>query len=77
MNAKNASALDADRALIQALGGPTRLARLLGYGPHGVQRVHNWTARGIPSAVKLERPDLFLADLSERVTACGSERRLG
>jgi hypothetical protein len=26
-----------------------------------VQRVHNWRKRGIPSAVKLEHRDVFLA----------------
>jgi hypothetical protein len=52
--------LEADRALITALGGPSKVAELLGYPKEGgVQRVQNWKRRGIPSAVKLERPDLF------------------
>lgn len=56
--------LEADRALIQSLGGPTQLAKLLGYQkPGSVQRVQNWTVRGIPPAVKLAHPDIFLADL--------------
>lgn len=56
---------DAER--IKALGGPTRVARLMssrGSGNVTAQRVHNWTGRGIPPAVKLAYPDLFLADLA-------------
>lgn len=51
-----------DKALIAALGGPAKVAELMGYdkATGGVQRVHNWLERGIPSKVKLERPDLFL-----------------
>lgn len=38
-----------------------KVAELLGYAKDGgVQRVQNWKTRGIPPAVKLERPDLFL-----------------
>ena len=56
--------LEADRALIASLGGPTRLAESLGYEKlGGVQRVQNWTVRGIPAAVKVQRPDLFMADV--------------
>ncbi len=55
------SRLEADRALIDSLGGAAKVAKLLGYAsPGGVQRVHNWKVRGIPAAVKLERPELFL-----------------
>lgn len=51
-----------DTELIDAHGGATKLAELLGYGPgRGVQRVHNWKSRGIPPRVKLDRPDLFPA----------------
>lgn len=53
-----------DRELIEELGGPARVAELLGYDKDGgVQRVCNWLTRGIPAAVKLERPDLFLRHL--------------
>lgn len=53
-----------DKQLIDALGGPTRVAELLNYDkPGGVQRVANWQRRGIPASVKLERPDLFLPHL--------------
>lgn len=48
-----------DKELIQSLGGPTKVAELLGLKKHGVQRVHNWTARGIPAQVRLDHPDLF------------------
>lgn len=58
-----ASALDADRALIRDLGGPTAVARLLNLGVNGAQRVANWQSRGIPARVKLSHPKVFLADL--------------
>jgi hypothetical protein len=50
-----------DRQLIKRLGGPARLAELLGYDKRagGVQRVHNWLSRGIPARVKLDHLDLF------------------
>ena len=52
---------DAER--IAMLGGPAKVAKLLGLDAEGgTQRVHNWIARGIPPRVKLERPDLFLSD---------------
>lgn len=50
-----------DSKLIESLGGPARVAELLGYDrAGGVQRVHNWRSRGIPPRVKVERPDLFM-----------------
>ena len=53
-----------DWPLVVELGGPVKVAELLGYSKDGgVQRVQNWKARGIPPAVKLERPDLFLPHL--------------
>ena len=58
--------MNADQERIRALGGPTKLARLLGYDDKGgPQRVANWLARGIPPKVKLERPDLFMRPLDE------------
>lgn len=51
-----------DRELILKLGGPTQLAKLLGYGKHGQQRVGNWMTRGIPAAVKIDYPHIFLLD---------------
>ncbi len=50
-----------DKQLIATLGGATRLAELLGFDKKtgGAQRVHNWKKRGIPSFIKLQRPDLF------------------
>jgi len=51
-----------DAALIRDLGGPTKVARMLGYPQlGGVQRVQNWIKRGIPAAVKVAHPDIFLA----------------
>ncbi len=70
MDNKNTPSIEADRALIHSMGGPTKLAHRLGYDkPGSVQRVQNWTVRGIPAAVKLAHPDIFLADrLTERAT---------
>ncbi len=53
-----------DKKLIEELGGPTKVAELLGYDKAhgGVQRVQNWMTRGIPPKEKLARPDLFLPD---------------
>ncbi len=53
--------LKQDKKLIKSLGGPAKVAKLLGYEKHGgVQRVQNWLARGIPSKVKVEHPEIFL-----------------
>ena len=52
--------LHPDAELIQSLGGPAAVARRLELDEYGTQRVFNWTRRGIPADVKLERPDLFL-----------------
>ena len=53
-----------DRTRIERLGGPAKVAELLGYEKDGgTQRVHNWLTRGIPAKVKLERPDLFVREL--------------
>lgn len=53
-----------DWALVIALGGPVKVAALLGYAKEGgVQRVQNWKARGIPPAVKVAHPHLFLREL--------------
>lgn len=51
----------ADAALIASLGGPTKVAQMLGFDPRqgGVQRVQNWTQRGIPELLKYQRPDVF------------------
>ena len=52
-----------DADIIRQLGGPTKVAQLLGYGKKGgQQRVQHWLTRGIPSHVKVTRPDLFMAD---------------
>lgn len=51
-----------DSELIESLGGPTKVAELLGLDKRrgGVQRVQNWIKRGIPSKVKVDHPELFL-----------------
>lgn len=55
-----------DSDLIKSLGGPAKVAELLGYEKQGgVQRVQNWLTRGIPAHVKVRRPDLFMTQLSK------------
>ena len=50
-----------DTELITYYGGPAKLARLLGFPKRGgVQRIQNWTTRGIPPAVKVQFPEIFL-----------------
>jgi hypothetical protein len=56
-----------DWELITELGGPAKVAELLDYSKEGgVQRVQNWKHRGIPPAVKLARPDLFLPGMQQK-----------
>lgn len=56
-----------DAALIDRLGGPAVLARKLGFGVGGVQRVQNWKYRGIPEIERLRNPSAFIpsADTAE------------
>ena len=64
-----------DAELIDLHGGAAKLAERLGYAKDagGVQRVHNWRSRGIPSRVKVEFPELFMgvgaSDVGESVKA--------
>lgn len=52
------------RQIVDSLGGPAKVAGLLGWPKHGgTQRVQNWLVRGIPSSVKVMRPDLFMPEL--------------
>lgn len=60
-----------DKTLLLSLGGPAKVARLLGYGKGGTNRVCNWMDRGIPSAVKVQFPEIFLKPAKR------SGRRLG
>jgi hypothetical protein len=50
--------LQSDKDLIAKLGGASALAKKLGFASK--QRVHNWMTRGIPPAVKLSYPKIFL-----------------
>ena len=52
-----------DAQLIESLGGPAKVAKLLRYERGGIQRVHNWLRRGIPARVKLDHPEVFLRSL--------------
>jgi hypothetical protein len=51
-----------DAQIIEGLGGPAKVAELLGFKSEiGTQRVHNWKVRGIPAAVRLKHLDIFSA----------------
>lgn len=59
--------LQADQAIIEQQGGPTALAKLLGYDTAGgAQRVQNWMRRGIPSKVKVDFPEIFMRPAGEK-----------
>lgn len=67
-----------DKKLITDLGGPAKVADLLGYTKHGgVQRVQNWMTRGIPSKVKLDNPALFQPGAIRRATDLAPARGHG
>ncbi len=54
-----------DKELISQLGGPTKIVELLGWPKYGgVQRVQNWTVRGIPSHIKVQFPAIFMPELA-------------
>lgn len=63
--------LHPDSKIIDRLGGPAKLAELLGYDKThgGVQRIQNWKKRGIPAEVKIKYPELFMTDLIDRIKA--------
>jgi len=50
--------LQSDKDLITKHGGPSALAKKLNFSSK--QRVHNWMTRGIPPAIKLAYPKIFL-----------------
>lgn len=54
-----------DAALIKALGGPTKVAELIGIEKRGgAQRVQNWMVRGIPASAKVQYPHIFMPELA-------------
>jgi len=65
--------------LIDALGGPTRVAELLGIKdkPGAVQRVGNWRTRGIPARVLLDHPDVFARRTGAAVTTPATPHEAG
>lgn len=59
----DAARIAGDAQRIEALGGPAAVARRLDFdAKNGTQRVQNWLTRGIPAAVKLLHPELFLVE---------------
>lgn len=69
--------IKADKALIEQLGGPTKLAEILGYDKlrGGVQRVQNWQKRGIPPRVKIDHAPIFLPESKSSLSVRGAGRR--
>lgn len=67
--------MKSDKEIIEMHGGVSALARLLRVS---AQRVSNWNRRGIPPAIKLSRPDLFLSTIKQSAhpaeTAAGNPR---
>jgi len=50
-----------DCEIIEFYGGSKALCKLLGLeGQHSEIRVHQWKKRGIPAAIKLKYPEIFL-----------------
>jgi len=61
--AMNKSKQDAD--LIRRLGGPSKVAEMIAIDKRGgSQRVQNWMVRGIPSAIKVKYPHIFMPELA-------------
>lgn len=56
-----------DAALIKKLGGPSKVAELICIEKRGgAQRVQNWMVRGIPAAIKVQFPHLFMPELTRQ-----------
>lgn len=59
-----------DSELIKQLGGPSKVAEILNIDKRGgAQRVHNWMTRGIPAAVKVSYPGLFMPEMNQPTAA--------
>lgn len=55
-----------DAKLILDLGGPSKVAELIQLNKQGgPQRVQNWMTRGIPSAIKVKYPHIFMPELAQ------------
>ena len=55
-----------DAELIRRLGGPSKVAELIAIDKRGgAQRVQNWMVRGIPAAIKVKFPHLFMPELAQ------------
>lgn len=54
-----------DADLIRRLGGPSKVAELIAIDKRGgAQRVQNWMVRGIPAAIKVKYPHIFMPELA-------------
>lgn len=62
MTTQYVSQVEKDALLIEKLGGPAKVADLLDFKDEiGTQRVYNWTKRGIPSQIRIDHPEIFMA----------------
>lgn len=63
------STTNPDADLIRQLGGPSKVAELISFDKRkgGAQRVQNWLTRGIPPAIKIKYPHLFMPQLAQGV----------
>lgn len=61
--------VERDAELIQRLGGPSKVAELIGIDKRGgAQRIQNWKVRGIPAEVKLKHMGIFMPELANPST---------
>lgn len=54
------------KKIIESFGGPSKLARILGFKKFGSQRVQNWIKRGIPAKILVDYHDLFKSESSSK-----------
>ena len=55
-----------DAELIRRLGGPSKVAELISIDKKGgAQRIQNWMVRGIPAAIKVKYPHIFMPELAQ------------
>ncbi|WP_230656927.1 hypothetical protein [Psychrobacter sp. I-STPA10] len=54
-----------DNEIIERLGGVSAISSYFGMD---YQRVFNWKKRGIPKAIKVDYPDIFMPQSLEEIT---------
>lgn len=63
-----------DMQRIALLGGPVALAARLKLGKHGASVVTHWRHRGIPAAMKVRHPELFMVPIAALKKALKGEK---